>query len=77
MLETMHNAYYDQAYQHLKKLLNEKYPNKIFKTTCKSIKIKNKHNIDIVLGVIKRTCKRSFKENIELINRKVFKKCKK
>lgn len=77
MLETTHNAGYDQAYKHLKKLLNEKYPNKVLKTTCKIINIKNRHKIDKIQGILKRTFKRSFKENIELINRKVFKRCKK
>ena len=37
----------------------------------------NKHHIEKIVGIIKRTSKRSFKENIELVNRKVFKKCKK
>lgn len=77
MLEKMHFAGYDQAYKHLKKLLNKKYPSKIFKTTFRILNIKYRHNIDTIVGIIKRTCKRSFKENIEVINRKVFKRCKK
>lgn len=74
MLETMYCAGYDQAYNHLKELLNEKYTTKKFKTICKIINIKYKNKKGKIFGIIKRTYKRSFKENIELIKRKVFKK---
>ena len=74
MLETMYCAGYDQAYNHLKELLNEKYTTIKFKTICKIINIKYKNKKGKIFGIIKRTCKRNFKENIELIKRKVFKK---
>lgn len=77
LLEKMYCAGYDQAYKHLKQLLKTKYSNKIFKTTGRILNIKYKRHIDKIVGIIKRTSKRSFKENIELVNRKVFKRCKK